>query len=75
MVIILGMTCLCEVISYLLQIILFNVQIDMVHFIKIVGIEMLYNMMIVIIIYPILQNAGNLIERIFTENKTLTKYF
>jgi len=75
MVIVLGMTFVCEIISYLLQIILLGVQVDVISFVKIIAIEMLYNMMIVIIIYPILQKAGKLIEKVFTEDKTLTKYF
>ena len=75
MIIVVGMTLICEIISYLLQVILLNIQIDIIPFFKIVGIEIVYNTMIVIIIYPLLQSSGKLIERIFTENKTLTRYF
>lgn len=75
MVIVMGMTIVYEFILYLLQIILLAVKIDILPFLKIVGIEMLYNMMIVIIIYPIIQSLGKLIERVFKEKKTLTKYF
>jgi cell shape-determining protein MreD len=74
MVIVLGVTFVCETIYYLLQVILSKISFDFMV-LKTIGIEMVYNMMIVIIIYPLLQGAGRLIERIFTESKTLTRYF
>jgi len=75
MIIVMGMTIICEILSYALQIIFFKMQIEIIPFLRIVGIETLYNVMIVIIIYPIMQKGGQLIERIFTENKTFTRYF
>lgn len=75
MVIILGVTFVCETIYYLLQVVLSKISVDILIFLRNIGIEMVYNMMIVIIIYPLLQVSGRLIERIFTESKTLTRYF
>lgn len=75
MVIVAGMTAVCEVISYILQIVIFKMEIEVLMFLKIVGIEIVYNTMIVIIIYPLIQKAGSLIERIFAENKIMTRYF
>ena len=75
MVIVVGITFVCELMSYIIQIIVLKMQIDILPFIKIVGIEMLYNMVIVIMIYPLLQKSGRLIEQIYTEDKTLTRYF
>ena len=68
-------TLVCEIISYLLQIILFGVSIEIVRFIKIILIEILYNSMIIIIIYPIIKKAGTTLERIFTQSKILTRYY
>lgn len=68
-------TLVCEIISYLLQIILFGVSIEIVRFIKIILIEILYNSMIIIIIYPIIKKAGITLERIFTQSKILTRYY
>ena len=65
----------CELISYIYQIILFNISIEVFTFIKIILIEILFNSMIIIIIYPIIQKSGLLLERIFTESKILTKYY
>lgn len=69
-----GVTLICETISYIMQIIVFNLSVDIV-FIKIVLIEILYNTMLVIILYPIIKRAGARLERIFTEQKILTRYY
>ena len=65
----------CELISYIYQIILFNLSIEVFGFLKIVLIEILFNSMIIIIIYPIIEKTGMLLERIFTEDKILTRYY
>jgi len=66
---------ICELILYVYQIILFDLLIEIFTFIKIMLIEILFNSMIIIIIYPIIQRAGTLLERIFTEDKVLTRYY
>lgn len=70
-----GTTIICELISYLLQIIIFKLQIDLLLFIKIVSIETLYNVMLIIIIYPLVIKLGELLERAFTEKNIFTKYY
>lgn len=70
-----AVTFTCELISYILQIILFDLSIEVWRFIKIIIIEILFNAMIIIIIYPIIDKAGTLLERVFTEDKILTKYY
>ena len=65
----------CELISYIYQIILFNLSIEIFAFIKIMLIEILFNSMIIIIIYPIIEKLGVSLERAFTEDKILTKYY
>lgn len=70
-----GATLICELISYLIQIIVFKLSIELLPFIKIIAIETLYNTMLIIIIYPLIEKAGVLFERIFTENRILTRYY
>ena len=70
-----GATLACEIISYLIQIIIFKLSIDILPFIKIVLIETLYNAMIIIIIYPLIEKAGEILEKIFKEKNILTKYY
>lgn len=64
-----------ELIYYIFQIILFDASIQLFRFIKIISIEVLFNAMIIIIIYPIIDKAGIILERIFTEDKVLTRYY
>ena len=68
-------TFICESISYILRIILFKISIDIAFFMKIILLEILFNSIIIIIIYPIIQKTGTLLERIFTESKILTRYY
>ena len=44
-------------------------------FLKIVLIEIIFNLMIIIIIYPLIRKLGEKLEQVFNEDKILTKYF
>ena len=68
-------TFLCELIYYIFEMILFKISLEIGCFIKIILIEILFNSMIIIIIYPIIEKFGTILEKIFTENKILTKYY
>lgn len=70
-----GTTFICEIVSYILQILTFDLSIEILPFIKILLIEILYNLLIIIIIYPIIEKAGVKLEKIFTESNILTKYY
>lgn len=50
-------------------------QISILHFIKTLIIELIYNVIITIIIYPLIIKFGYRIEENFKENKILTRYF
>ena len=47
----------------------------MLTFLKIVLIEIIFNLMIIIIIYPLIRKLGEKLEQVFNEDKILTKYF
>ena len=68
-------TFLYELGIYLLNYVIVEATIEILAFLKIVLIEMLYNVLIVIILYPLLQKAGYYIEETFREKKILTRYF
>lgn len=70
-----GATLICEIISYLIQIIIFKGLIEILPFIKIVVIETIYNSMLIIIMYPLIEKTGNILEKVFTEKNVLTKYY
>ena len=70
-----GATLICEIISYLIQIIVFKLSIELLPFIKVVAIETLYNAMLIIIIYPLIEKAGEILEKVFKKKSILTKYY
>ena len=63
MFMILGATLIFEVIVYIL------------NFIRILAIEIIYNLILVIILYPLMQKFGYSIENEYKGNKILTRYF
>lgn len=68
-------TFFCEIINYTLQIILLGAEPTLISFMKIAIIEAIFNAIIVIILYPLIQKTGNKIEEIFTENQSFMKYY
>lgn len=70
-----GVTLICELISYLIQIIVFKLSLEILPLIKILAIEILYNSMLIIIIYPLIEKTGDVLERIFKGKSILTKYY
>lgn len=74
MIIVIGATLVYETGVYILQILLNGINLELIAFIKIVLIEMLYNAMLTIIIYPIIQYFGKKVEDTLFGNKVL-RYF
>ena len=75
MFMVLGSTIIFEVITYLLNYIFASSNIEIIYFIKTLAIEVIYNLIITIIIYPILQKFGYNIENEYKGNRVLTRYF
>lgn len=75
MMISIAMTFICELIAYILRIIILETNIEILAFLKIISIEIIYNTILIIILYPLIQKIGTWIENTFTEDKILTKYF
>ncbi len=72
---VMGSTILCETSGYLFQIIKWNIGIEPLAFIKILGIEVIFNVVLVIILYPLIQKTGYAIENVFKNKAVLTRYF
>jgi rod shape-determining protein MreD len=68
-------TFIYELGSYILNYFILSTLIEILPFLRIVLIEILYNVILVIILYPLLQKAGYYIEEAFREKKILTRYF
>ena len=68
-------TAVFEAFSYLLNYVFSSIQIEIWNFIRILAIEIIYNVLVTIIVYPILQKLGYVIENEYKGNRILTKYF
>ena len=75
MFMVLGTTLIFEILVYILNYIVFSTNIEIVNFMKILSIEIIYNLIIVIILYPLIQKFGYSIENEYKGNKILTRYF
>lgn len=68
-------TALYEVFSYIYRAMILSINIEVVLFIRILIIEIVYNILLTIILYPLIQKAGYKIEEIFKKTQILTRYF
>lgn len=68
-------TIIYEVAMYILQYIILNTNIEILEFIKILFIEVVYNILITIILYPLMKITGYEVENEIKGDKILTRYF
>ena len=62
MFMVLGATFIYEIIVYILNYIVFSTNIEIINFVRILAIEIIYNLILVIILYPLIQKFGYAIE-------------
>ena len=70
-----GAVILYELAEYIFYIFRLGVNVQIYELIKILTIEIMYNAIIIAIIYPIIQKAGYALENIFKSKNILTRYF
>ena len=70
-----GSTFIYELGVYFLNSIIFMFEREMLYFMKIILIEILYNVLLAIAFYPLIQKIGYVIDRNFKKNNILTRYF
>lgn len=70
-----GSTILFETIGYLYTSARYLIPLQMLGFIKIVLIEVMFNILLTIILYPLIRRTGYFLENTFKKRKILTKYF
>lgn len=75
MIMVASTTIIFEFGIYFLNLLKLSIPLELISFIKILIIEVIYNTILTIIIYPIIQNLGTLLEENFKEQKILTRYF
>ena len=64
-----------EVIVYIIQYLVIGINIEIIEFIKILLIEVLYNLLLIVILYPLMKTTGYEIENEIKGDKILTRYF
>ena len=76
-VLLMGIACtiIYETILYMMQYMAFEINLEILSFIKILLVEVVYNMLLIIILYPAMSRTGYEIEDEIKENRILTKYF
>ncbi len=70
-----GATIIFEILNYFLNYVFLSTNIEIFNFIIILFIETIYNIIITIILYPLIQKFGYYIENEYKGNKILTRYF
>ena len=70
-----GATAIYEVGYYFIRYAIIGFDLEIFAAMKIVMIEIVYNVLISIIIYPLIQKAGFAMDRVFKRNNMLTRYF
>lgn len=68
-------TIIYELGSYLIGYVIYDYNLELISFIKILIIECLYNVIITIILYPLIKGVGYKVEEEYKGNKILTRYF
>ena len=76
-VLLMGIVCtiIYEIILYFLQYMAFKTNVEILTFVKILLVEVVYNMLLIIILYPLMNKTGYEIEDEIKGNRILTKYF
>lgn len=70
-----GATLIFELGLYFINSIILDFDREYLYFFKILIIEIIYNILLTIILYPLIQKTGYLLERTFKRNNILTRYF
>ena len=70
-----GSTLIYELGTYFLNSIILEFSREYLYFIKIVVLEIIYNVLLAIILYPLIQKIGYEIDRNFKKNNILPRYF
>lgn len=70
-----GATLGYEFLQYAIRVISNNINLELIAFFKIIAIEIIYNGILIIILYPIIQKWGYYLEGQFKGRKILTRYF
>ena len=74
-IMVVGVTFAYEFVKYLINVFIFKWNLELIAFFKILFIELIYQFLITIILYPLMRKIGYEIENVFKGNNILTRYF
>lgn len=72
---VIGVTIVYEIGKYIINVFAFNFDVEIGPFIKILLVELFYQIILTIILYPLMKGVGYKIEDVFKGNNVLTRYF
>lgn len=75
MLMVAGTTIIYETSIYLFNVLKSGAILEIISFLKTLSIEILFNAMLTIIIYPLIKKAGYSLENIFEDKVMLTRFF
>lgn len=75
MLMVIGSTIFYEIGIYGFEVIKYSLSPEIQEFIFILGIEVLFNTLLTIILYPLIQKLGYKAEEIFKSKRILTRYY
>ena len=70
-----GCTALYEIVVYIYNLARNQIPLEILAFCKILFIEILFNVLLTTILYPLIKKGGYILENIFKKKKILTRYF
>lgn len=70
-----GLTIAYEIIVYMLNHFMLDINLEIWIFLKILIVEVIYNIILTIILYPLIKKFGYYIEHEYKGDKILTRYF
>lgn len=74
-IMVIGATIIYELGYYSLSGLIIGFDFEWLNFIRIIIFEVIYNVLITILLYPLIQSLGYKIDRTFKKNNILTRYF
>lgn len=76
-VLLMGSACtiIYEIALYFMQYLVLGINVEILQFIQILLVEVIYNVLIIIILYPLMKVTGYEIENEIKGDKILTRYF
>lgn len=75
LIMVVGMTVVCEIANYFLNILVLEITVEIEAFSKILLVETLYNAILILIFYNMFLKLGAILERQFKQKNILTRYF